>query len=111
MFDIKFILLLIGLFLFVIGYVNQNKYNCNISPSIDRKIEKSLKNLFYDRNILVDSDRKNISWNINHEQEIYDYSDIGELVSRKEREEASDLGIYHSNQSNSYSAPGASSTR
>ena len=29
--DIKFILLMIGLFLFTLGYVNQNKYNCYIA--------------------------------------------------------------------------------
>ena len=28
--DIKFILLVIGLFIFTLGYVNQNKYNCII---------------------------------------------------------------------------------
>ena len=32
--NIKFILLVIGLFLFTVGYVNQNKYNCNIIPSL-----------------------------------------------------------------------------
>ena len=28
--DIKFILLMIGIFFITIGYVNQNKYNCNV---------------------------------------------------------------------------------
>ena len=44
--DIKFILLVIGIFIFTLGYVNQNKYNCNVIPSLDRIQEKDLKNLF-----------------------------------------------------------------
>lgn len=45
--DIKFVLLVIGIFIFTLGYVNQNKYNCNIIPSLDRLQEQDLKNLFY----------------------------------------------------------------
>ena len=44
--DIKFILLIIGVFIFTLGYVNQNKYNCNIIPSLDRFQEQDLRNLF-----------------------------------------------------------------
>ena len=44
--DIKFILLVIGVFIFTLGYVNQNKYNCNIIPSLDRFQEQDLRNLF-----------------------------------------------------------------
>jgi len=45
--DIKFILLIIGLFIFTLGYVNQNKYNCNIIPSLNKMQEQDLKKLFY----------------------------------------------------------------
>ena len=45
--DIKFILLVIGVFIFTLGYVNQNKYNCNIIPSLNRIQEQDLKKLFY----------------------------------------------------------------
>ena len=48
--DIKFILLIIGIFIFTLEYVNQNKYNCNIIPSLDRLQEQDLKNLFYKDN-------------------------------------------------------------
>ena len=41
-------ILMFGLFLFILGFVNQNKYNCNISPSLDRKIQQDLSNLFSD---------------------------------------------------------------
>ena len=105
MFNIKFILLIIGLFLFVIGYVNQNKYNCNISPSIDKKIEQNLKDLFYDKNILLDSDRKNIDYDISGKQIIYDTTKSGIYESRDERQLAEDLGVYISNTNN---APGYS---
>tara|TARA_B100000989_G_C19525630_1_gene466712 strand:+ start:2202 stop:2528 length:327 start_codon:yes stop_codon:yes gene_type:complete len=44
--DIKFVLLVIGIFIFTLGYVNQNKYNCNIIPSLDRLQEQNLRNLF-----------------------------------------------------------------
>tara|TARA_Y100000389_G_C17009600_1_gene293460 strand:- start:122 stop:442 length:321 start_codon:yes stop_codon:yes gene_type:complete len=44
--EIKFILLIIGLFIFTLGYVNQNKYNCNIIPSLDRYQEQDLKKIF-----------------------------------------------------------------
>uniref|UniRef100_A0A6C0C7L5 Uncharacterized protein n=1 Tax=viral metagenome TaxID=1070528 RepID=A0A6C0C7L5_9ZZZZ len=63
--DIKFILLMIGLFFFTLGYVNQNKYNCNINPSLNNVQSKQLRNMFYDKNILLDSDLNN---------EIYDYT-------------------------------------
>ena len=45
--DIKFILLVIGVFIFTLGYVNQNKYNCNIIPSLNKMQEQDLKKLFY----------------------------------------------------------------
>jgi len=51
--NIKFIILMFGLFLFLLGYVNQNKYNCNISPSLDRKIQQDLSNLFFDTDVSV----------------------------------------------------------
>ena len=44
--DIKFVLLVIGIFIFTLGYVNQNKYNCNIIPSLDKMQEQDLRNLF-----------------------------------------------------------------
>ena len=44
--DIKFILLVIGIFIFTLGYVNQNKYNCNIIPSLNKMQEQDLRNLF-----------------------------------------------------------------
>ena len=45
--DIKFVLLVIGIFIFTLGYVNQNKYNCNIIPSLNKIQEQDLKKLFY----------------------------------------------------------------
>ena len=55
--DIKFILLVIGVFIFILGYVNQNKYNCNIIPSLNRMQEQDLKNLFYKNSAFLDYDR------------------------------------------------------
>ena len=55
--DIKFILLVIGVFIFTLGYVNQNKYNCNIIPSLNRMQEQDLKNLFYKNSTFLDYDR------------------------------------------------------
>ena len=54
--DIKFILLVIGLFIFTLGYVNQNKYNCNIIPSLENTQE--LKDLFFDDSEFLDYERK-----------------------------------------------------
>lgn len=71
--DIKFVLLVIGIFIFTLGYVNQNKYNCNIIPSLDRLQEQNLKNLFnkdssfinYNRdlNLLEETDQQDIITN------------------------------------------------
>ena len=55
--DIKFILLVIGLFIFTLGYVNQNKYNCNINPSLNKMQERDLQKLFYDNNAFLDYER------------------------------------------------------
>ena len=55
--DIKFILLVIGVFIFTLGYVNQNKYNCNIIPSLNRIQEQDLKNLFYKNSSFLNYDR------------------------------------------------------
>ena len=55
--DIKFILLVIGIFIFTLGYVNQNKYNCNIIPSLDKMQEQDLRNLFNKQNAFVDWDK------------------------------------------------------
>ena len=43
--NIKFILLVIGLFLFTVGYVNQNKYNCNIIPSLEKYTRTKFKRI------------------------------------------------------------------
>jgi len=56
--DLKFIILMIGLFLFVIGYVNQNKYNCNIIPTFEKKQHQFLNNLFGKSNIEINTDLK-----------------------------------------------------
>jgi len=46
--DIKFILLLISISLIIIGYVNQNTYNCNLSQ---RKVNiKNMQNIIPDSN-------------------------------------------------------------
>ena len=55
--DIKFILLIIGIFIFTLGYVNQNKYNCNIIPSLDKMQERDLRKLFYDNSAFMDYER------------------------------------------------------
>ena len=55
--DIKFILLVIGIFIFTLGYVNQNKYNCNIVPSLNRLQERDLRKLFYKNSAFVDYER------------------------------------------------------
>ena len=62
--DLKFILLMTGLFLFTLGYVNQNKYNCNIIPSLDNKQVQDLSKLFYKKDVLLERDP---------DSEIYDY--------------------------------------
>ena len=56
--DIKFILLVIGLFIFTLGYVNQNKYNCNIIPSLENTQDQELKDLFFDDSEFLDYERK-----------------------------------------------------
>ena len=56
--DIKFILLVIGLFIFILGYVNQNKYNCNIIPSLENTQDQELKDLFFDDSEFLDYERK-----------------------------------------------------
>ena len=65
--DIKFILLVIGVFIFTLGYVNQNKYNCNIIPSLNKIQEQDLKNLFY----------KNSSF-LNYNRDLNYFEDISE---------------------------------
>ena len=55
--DIKFVLLVIGIFIFTLGYVNQNKYNCNIVPSLNRMQERDLRKLFYKNSAFVDYER------------------------------------------------------
>ena len=55
--DIKFILLVIGLFIFTLGYVNQNKYNCNINPSLNKMQERDLQKLFNDNSAFLDYER------------------------------------------------------
>ena len=55
--DIKFILLVIGLFIFTLGYVNQNKYNCNINPSLNKIQGRDLKKLFYDNSEFLNYQR------------------------------------------------------
>jgi len=77
--ELKFIILMIGLFLFVLGYVNQNKYNCNIIPSLDKRQHQDLKDLFYDKNIKATT-------------KIQDYTLTGGKISRSEYDEASYLG-------------------
>jgi len=62
--ELKFILLMTGLFLFTLGYVNQNKYNCNIIPSFDNNQVKDLSKLFYKKDVLLERDP---------DSEIYDY--------------------------------------
>jgi len=55
--DIKFILLVIGLFIFTLGFVNQNKYNCNINPSLNKIQGRDLKKLFYDNSEFLNYQR------------------------------------------------------
>jgi hypothetical protein len=40
--DIKFILLMIGIFFITIGYVNQNKYNCNVIHHGSNNLDNSI---------------------------------------------------------------------
>ena len=77
--DIKFTLLMIGLFLFTLGYVNQNKYNCNIIPSLNKLQSQNLKDLFYDKNILLDMGLDN---------KIYDYTTTESKIESKQHSEA-----------------------
>ena len=76
--ELKFIILMIGLFLFILGYVNQNKYNCNIIPSLDKRQHQDLKDLFYDKNVKV--------------RAIQDYTLTGSKIGRSEYDKASYLG-------------------
>tara|TARA_B110000858_G_C17784831_1_gene466643 strand:+ start:1112 stop:1459 length:348 start_codon:yes stop_codon:yes gene_type:complete len=73
--DIKFILLMTGIFLFTLGYVNQNKYNCNITPSLDKKEEQDLSNLFYKKDVLLERDP---------DSKIYDYRVSGTEYKKTE---------------------------
>ena len=73
--DIKFILLMIGILFFVLGYVNQNKYNCNINPSLNNIQSQQLVDLFYDKNVLAERDPGN---------KIYDYKLDGFDYSKQE---------------------------
>ena len=88
--DIKFILLMTGLFLFTLGYVNQNKYNCNIIPSLNKLQEQDLKNLFYDNNIFMDN-------NNNNNNKIYDYDIRGTKTESNEFRQSSSLGRFNRN--------------
>jgi hypothetical protein len=75
--DIKFILLMTGIFLFTLGYVNQNKYNCNIIPSLDKKEEdQDLGDLFYKKDVLLERDP---------DSKIYDYRVSGTDYKKYER--------------------------
>ena len=76
--DIKFILLMTGLFLFTLGYVNQNKYNCNIIPSLDKIQDQDLSKLFYKKDILLKRDPDN---------KIHDYKISGTNYERYESDE------------------------
>ena len=51
--DIKFILLVIGVFIFTLGYVNQNKYNCNIIPSLNRKCKNKTSEIYFIKKVLL----------------------------------------------------------
>ena len=77
--NIKFMILMFGLFLFILGYVNQNKYNCNISPSLDRKIQQDLSNLFSDT---TDPARAEVS--VGDPNIIKDYNLSRKIVTRDE---------------------------
>tara|TARA_A100001015_G_C14862556_1_gene660979 strand:- start:504 stop:779 length:276 start_codon:yes stop_codon:yes gene_type:complete len=70
--NIKFILLVIGLFLFTVGYVNQNKYNCNIIPSLEKEQEQNLRELFYNDNVFLNRRNNNL---------LYTYNESGDRVS------------------------------
>ena len=70
--NIKFILLVIGLFLFTMGYVNQNKYNCNIIPSLEKEQEQNLRKLFYNENVFLNRRNDNL---------LYTYNESGDRVS------------------------------
>ena len=81
--NIKFILLMIGIFLFTLGYVNQNKYNCNIVPSLNKIQEQDLRNLFYKDNEFLkrEPDNKIYDWNISDDSDKY-----SKVVSSEYRE-------------------------
>ena len=87
--DFKFILLMIGIFLFTLGFVNQNKYNCNIVPSLNKIQEQDLKNLFYDNNVLVDRG----------DNKIYDYDGENKVESNEFRQ-AAGLGRFNTDGDN-----------
>ena len=70
--DIKFILLVIGVFIFTLGYVNQNKYNCNIIPSLEKQQEQNLRKLFYNNNVFLNRRTDNL---------LYTYNESGDRVS------------------------------
>lgn len=77
--ELKFIILMIGLFLFVLGYVNQNKYNCNIIPSLDKRQHQDLKDLFYDTNVKTTTNIQD--WGLDQKK-----------IGRSEYDQASYLG-------------------
>jgi len=77
--ELKFIILMIGLFLFVLGYVNQNKYNCNIIPSLDKRQHQDLKDLFYNKNVKTTTN-------------IQDWGLDKKKIGRSEYDQASYLG-------------------
>ena len=72
--DIKFILLVIGVFIFTLGYVNQNKYNCNIIPSLNKMKEQDLRKLFYDNSAFM-----NYSRDLNY----YEHTDDQDIVTNR----------------------------
>ena len=68
-------LLVIGLFLFTVGYVNQNKYNCNIIPSLEKEQEQNLRELFYNNNVFFNRRNNNL---------LYTYNESGNRVLANE---------------------------
>ena len=75
--DIKFIFLIIGIFIFTLGYVNQNKYNCNIIPSLNKMQEQDLRKLFYNNSAFMDYER-----DLNYLEDISDKDIITNRGSR-----------------------------
>ena len=104
--DIKFILLVIGIFIFTLGYVNQNKYNCNIVPSLNRMQERDLRKLFYnnsafvdyerDLNLLEDTDQQDIVTNTGSRRSpiIVQSDDYLDSINSQSTEYGSTSGLY-----------------